>query len=133
MRLIAAVKKLSPPLAVLGVLIGGWYALAYTLDNNFASGDGSALIIPPPHRLFEGLNRATVDQILSATYISASTAFVGLVLALITGLSLGILMNMSRALESALWPWLIALQVTPIIVLKSVARIGPLLCCMKSA
>ena len=56
MRLIAAVKKLSPPLAVLAVLIGGWYALAYTLDNNFASGDGSALIIPPPHRLFEGLN-----------------------------------------------------------------------------
>ena len=120
MRLIAAVKKLSPPLAVLAVLIGGWYALAYTLDNNFASGDGSALIIPPPHRLFERLNRATVDQILSATYISASTAFVGLVLALITGLSLGILMNMSRALESALWPWLIALQVTPIIVLTPI-------------
>ena len=29
-------------------------------------------------------------------------------------------MNMSRALESALWPWLIALQVTPIIVLTPI-------------
>jgi NitT/TauT family transport system permease protein len=41
-------------------------------------------------------------------------------LALVAGLSLGILMNMSRALENALWPWLIALQVTPIIVLTPI-------------
>lgn len=127
MRLRNYVRKGWPSLLVFGALIGGWYALAYSLDNNFASGDGSALIIPPPHQLLHGINNATVDKIASATYISASTALVGLALALALGIALGVLMNMSRALESALWPWLIALQVTPIIVLTPiiVRVVGP--------
>jgi NitT/TauT family transport system permease protein len=120
MNLSQRTRKLWPPLAVFGALIGGWYALAYSLDNNFASGDGSALIIPPPHQLFVGLNDPTIDRIISATYISAGTALVGLLTATIIGIVVGIIMNLSRALESALWPWLIALQVTPIIVLTPI-------------
>ncbi len=120
-------KKFLPPLIVFVVIIAGWYALAYSLDNNFASGDGSALIIPPLHQLFVGLNDATIDQIILATYISSSTALVGFLLAIVVGIALGILMMSSRALESALWPWLIALQVTPIIVLTPiiVRVVGP--------
>ena len=71
MNLSQRTRKLWPPLAVLGAIVSGWYALAYSLDNNFASGDGSALIIPPPHQLFVGLNEATVYRIVSATFISA--------------------------------------------------------------
>jgi NitT/TauT family transport system permease protein len=120
-------KRLLPPISIFFAIVAGWYALAYSLDNNFASGDGSALIIPPPHQLFVGLNAATIDRISSATVISLSTAAVGLVLSLVIGISLGILMRYSRALESALWPWLIALQVTPIIVLTPiiVRLVGP--------
>lgn len=120
MNLSQRTQKLWPPLLVFGALIGGWYALAYSLDNNFASGDGSALIIPPPHQLFVGLNDATVDRIVSATYISAGTALVGLLISIVIGVLFGVIMNLSRALESALWPWLIALQVTPIIVLTPI-------------
>ncbi len=113
-------KKVLPPFVVFAAIIAGWYTLAYSLDNNFASGDGSALIIPPPHRLFDGLNDATVDRIVSATLISAGTAFVGFLLAIVVGMALGVAMMSSRALESALWPWLIAVQVTPIIVLTPI-------------
>lgn len=120
MKLSQRTRKLWPPLAVFGALISGWYALAYSLDDNFASGDGSALIIPPPHQLFVGLNDSTIDRIISATYISAGTALVGLLTATIIGILVGIIMNLSRSLESALWPWLIALQVTPIIVLTPI-------------
>lgn len=120
-------KRLLPPLWVFLAIIGGWYALAYSLDNNFASGDGSALIIPPPHQLFVGLNDVTLDRIMNATVISLRTAAVGLALALVLGVGLGVIMRYSRALESALWPWLIALQVTPIIVLTPiiVRIVGP--------
>lgn len=120
-------KRLLPPVSVLLAIVAGWYALAYSLDNNFASADGSALIIPPPHQLFVGLNAATIDRITSATAISLGTAAAGLVFSLVIGIVLGILMRYSKALESALWPWLIALQVTPIIVLTPiiVRLVGP--------
>lgn len=120
-------KRSIPALVVLAAIIGGWYALAYSLDNNFASGDGSALIVPPPHRLFEGLNGATVERIADATRISLVTAVVGFVLAALVGVALGIAMSWSRSLASGLWPWLIVLQVTPIIVLTPiiVRVVGP--------
>jgi len=119
-RIGARRSKYVAPLVVLVVVVAGWYALAYSLDNNFASGDGSALIIPPPHQLFVGLNEATVDRIAAATWISLSTAVVGFMLAIVAGMALGIAMSVSRSLESALWPWLIAIQVTPIIVLTPI-------------
>lgn len=112
--------RLAPPLAVLGLVIAGWYGLAYSLDNNFASADGSALIIPPPHQLFVGLNAATVSRIASATWVSLGTAAVGFLLAILVGVLLGVAMSFSRSLESALWPWLIAVQVTPVIVLTPI-------------
>jgi NitT/TauT family transport system permease protein len=119
-RVAQLLKRSLPPLIVLGVVIAGWYALAYSLDNNFASGDGSALLVPPPHQLFVGLNEATLDRITQATWISLSTAFVGFLLAIAIGVTLGVAMSFSRSLESALWPWLIAIQVTPIIVLTPI-------------
>lgn len=119
--------KLIPPTLVLGVMIGGWYTLAYSLDNNFASADGSALIIPPPHMLFDGINTAVAERIVSAAYISAGTALVGFVIAAILGVVLAVTMSYSKLAESALWPWLIAVQVTPIIVLTPiiVRLLGP--------
>ncbi|MFM2181625.1 MAG: hypothetical protein RIR54_919 [Actinomycetota bacterium] len=114
----ALVKRLVPPLAVLAAIIGLWYALAYSLDNNFASGDGSALIVPPPHQLFDGLNEPTVDRIWSALGVSLATATTGFLITIIVGVLLGIVMAWSRPLETALWPWLVALQVTPIIIVR---------------
>lgn len=120
-------KRAVPALVVLAAIIGGWYTLAYSLDNNFASSDGSALIIPPPHRLLEGLNGPTIERIAAATRISLVTAVVGFVLSALLGIVLGIAMSLSRSLASGLWPWLIALQVTPIIVLTPiiVRVVGP--------
>ena len=56
-------RALVAPGVVSAVIIGAWYALAYTLPNNFASSSGAALIVPPPHRLFEGINAATWSRI----------------------------------------------------------------------
>jgi len=38
-------KRRLAPIASLATFVGGWYLLAYSLDKNFATDDGSALII----------------------------------------------------------------------------------------
>ncbi len=113
-------KRWRAPLASVSVFVGLWYGLAYSLDNNFASSDGSALIVPPPHRLFEGLNSRTVERIATATGISVATALTGLVIAVVLGSALGLFMASARSVERAVWPWLIAMQVTPVIVLTPI-------------
>ena len=113
-------KRMLAPLASLATFVGGWYLLAYSLDKNFATDDGSALIIPPPHRLFEGLNERTVERIGIATGISVATALVGLIIAVLLGSAIGLLMASARPVERAVWPWLIAVQVTPVIVLTPI-------------
>ena len=113
-------RRRIAPFVSLVVFLAGWYALAYSLDNNFATDDGSALIVPPPHRLFEGLNNRTVERILLATGISVTTALAGLALAVLLGAALGILMASTKTVERAVWPWLIAVQVTPVIVLTPI-------------
>jgi len=102
---------------VFGIFIAGWYAIAYGLDNNFSPASNKPLIIPPPHRLFEDFNGITRDKILTATTISVRTSLAGLLISILLGLTLGILMAQARWLEKALWPYLIAMQVTPIIAL----------------
>ena len=113
-------RRSLAPITSLVTLIGGWYLLAYSLDNNFATDDGSALIVPPPHRLFEGLNERTVERISVATSISVATALVGLIIAIVLGSAIGLLMASAQPVERAVWPWLIAIQVTPVIVLTPI-------------
>lgn len=105
------------PLVVFVIFIAVWYAIAYGLDNNFSPASNKPLIIPPPHRVFEDFSGITRDKIFTATAISIKTSLAGLFISIMLGLSLGILMAQARWLEKALWPYLIAIQVTPIIAL----------------
>lgn len=111
------ISSIVGPLVVFVIFIVVWYAIAYGLDNNFSPASNKPLIIPPPHRLFENINEVTRDKIITATTISIKTSLVGLFLSILLGLALGIFMAQARWLEKALWPYLIAMQVTPIIAL----------------
>ncbi len=111
----AIFRRYFGPGVVLIVFLAGWYALAYGLDRNFSPASGTPMIIPPPHRLFEDIHGIIRTKILVAFWISLKTSLVGLALATTLGLVLGIVMAQARWLERALWPYLIALQVTPII------------------
>ena len=46
-RVAQLLKRSLPPLIVLGVVIAGWYALAYSLDNNWCGG-GTSRAEPSP-------------------------------------------------------------------------------------
>ena len=105
------------PLVVLGLFIAAWYGLAYSLPRNFAPNTNKPLIIPPPHRLLEDMSPAIWDRLVTAMLISTKTALSGLAISILAGVALGVLMSRRLWLERALWPYLIALQVTPIIAL----------------
>lgn len=110
-------NRWSPVIAVAALFVAAWYALAYSLPNNFAAATGKPLIVPPPHRLFEDMNGILWSRLGRAVLISAMTSVTGLVLSMILGVLLGIVMYRRRWVERAFWPYLIALQVTPIIAL----------------
>lgn len=103
------------PAVVFVLFIVAWYALAYTLDNNFSPASNTPMIIPPPHRLFEDFHGIVRTKIIVAFWISLKTSLVGLSISMVLGLTLGVLMAQARWLERSLWPYLIAMQVTPII------------------
>lgn len=112
-----AVRRWGGPAAVFVLFVGAWYAVAYSLPRNFAPVTNKPLIIPPPHRLFEDMTPALWDRLITATWITTKTALSGLAISIVVGVALGILMSRRLWLERALWPYLIALQVTPIIAL----------------
>ncbi len=104
------------PLAVFAIFIAGWYALAYSIKNNFSPTTGRPLLVPAPHQIFWGVNDVR-PKIIEATLLTAKTAALGLAIAIIIGMGLAILMSQARWVERALWPYLIALQAIPILAL----------------
>ncbi len=114
-RLQKIIARYIGPAVVFALFIFAWYALAYGLENNFSPASNTPMIIPPPHRLFEDFHGIVRTKIITAFWISLKTSLVGLTISICIGLVAGVLMAQAKWLERSLWPYLIALQVTPII------------------
>ena len=114
-RLQTVTARYFGPAVVFVLFLLAWYALAYGLENNFSPASNTPMIIPPPHRLFEDIHGIVRTKIVIAFWISLKTSLVGLTLSICLGLIAGVLMAQAKWLERSLWPYLIALQVTPII------------------
>jgi NitT/TauT family transport system permease protein len=109
------VARYLGPSVVFVLFLAAWYALAYGLKNNFSPASNTPMIIPPPHRLFEDIHGIVRTKIFTALWISLKTTLVGLTLSICIGLIAGVLMAQAKWFERSIWPYLIALQVTPII------------------
>lgn len=71
-------------------------------------------VLPPPHLVAVTLwNDAPL--LLQSAWLTLLVTVQAFVLALVTGVGLAVLFNQSRALEAALYPYAIILQVTPIV------------------
>lgn len=77
-------------------------------------GDVATYVLPPPSLIFASFwqNRASLFQALGNTALTTFSAFA---LAVASGLLLGTLLTQNRRLERIVWPYAVALQVTPII------------------
>lgn len=104
------------PFAVFGLFIGLWYLISlWAIEAVF---NKPRFLVPPPHEvLYESYidNAKVRGQMLEGVWLSAQVAFIGLVIAIMLGMSLAVLMSRARWIERSLFPYAVVLQATPIL------------------
>jgi len=109
------IMRIALPVLALALGVGIWQAIV-TLNN-----------IPPyilPSPLLVAQTAIADWPILwSSLLITLQTTFEGLLLALIGGIGLAILFNMSRWIENSFYPYAVILQVTPVLAIAPILLI----------
>ncbi len=100
------------PAACGALFIGLWYAV------RAASGLGS-WILPTPHEILAAAWHERA-RLIAGVGSTALGALAGFGLAAAVGLVLALLLGLSRSLRAGLYTWLLALQMTPVIVLTPI-------------
>jgi NitT/TauT family transport system permease protein len=114
----------SGPIIVFALFIGVWYLLSEVIlppEKRF--------LLPTPHKVIDegflvwktGENRG-LQPILLSLWDSAKVALIGLAITIVVGMALAVIMSMSRWLERATWPYLVAIQSAPILALTPLIR-----------
>ncbi|MEN3356662.1 MAG: NitT/TauT family transport system permease protein [Mycobacteriales bacterium] len=106
-----------PPLIVFGLFIGFWYLFTY-----FVLSPDRRFLVPPPHAVvqksfFDADTRQTLFRALGMT---TSVAMIGLVIAMVAGVTFAVLMSQARWIERSLYPYAVILQCVPIVALVPV-------------
>ncbi|MEQ8719007.1 MAG: ABC transporter permease [Acidimicrobiales bacterium] len=115
-RAATAARTAGPPLAFAGVMVGVWYLISYVF---ISTPQRRGILLPPPHEVWsdafaDGDVRA---DLIDATWVTAQSAFIGLVTAIVLGVGLAIVMSLSPLAERALFPWAVLAQAVPILAL----------------
>ncbi len=98
-----------PPVLAGVLMMALWYAV-------IAAFDISPYVFPPPHEIA----KATVDKaglLFSALGHTAWAAVLGFALAVTCGFAIAVLLASSGLLKRAFYPWVLALQMVPVVVL----------------
>jgi NitT/TauT family transport system permease protein len=106
-----------PPLGTLLILLGIWNYVSYVgLDQD------RRFLLPPPHRVVKVafLDSANRTEILTALWLSTWVAALGLLIAIMIGMALGIAMSQGRWVERAIYPYAVIVQCVPILALVPV-------------
>jgi NitT/TauT family transport system permease protein len=100
-------RRASPPLLALVVLLLAWEALARGLQI-------PAYLLPPPSAIaLAGAGEA--PALLTAAFITARAALAGFALSAALGVLAAVVLASSRPLERALYPYTVFLQTVPIV------------------
>jgi NitT/TauT family transport system permease protein len=110
------VRRWLPPLVTLVVFLGVWYYVSYSLDED------RRFLLPPPHRVIRVafLDSYNRTDILTALWLSTWIAALGLLIAIVVGMALGIAMSQARWIERSLYPYAVILQCVPTLALVPV-------------
>ena len=119
-----SIADYSGPIIVFGLFIGAWYLL-----SNVILPPEKRFLLPTPHKVVNegflvwktGESRG-LQPILLSLWDSAKVALIGLAITIVVGMGLAIIMSMSRWLERATWPYLVAVQSAPILALTPLIR-----------
>jgi len=106
-----------PPLVVFVLVIAGWYLVStVVLDEQ------RRFLLPPPDAVVEVafLDPVNRGPLLAGLLLSTSIAMVGLAIATVLGLLVGIAMSQARWVERSLYPYAVVLQCVPTLALVPV-------------
>lgn len=103
----------GPPIGVLILFILGWWIFAATVygDKNY--------LLPRPGAVL----MAFIDNwslVLGGMWITFTSAAIGFIAAIVLGMSLAIVMSLSKALERSFYPYAVLLQTVPVVAVAPV-------------
>jgi NitT/TauT family transport system permease protein len=104
--------KWALPLVSGACFIGLWYALIAVFDI-------SSFFLPPFHAVVVAFVRE-FPRLLSASGITAIYGGAGFLLAILLGISLSIVLSLSRWVRAAVYPWILWIQMTPVVIFAPV-------------
>ncbi len=110
------ISQIIAPLVMLVIFFGLWYLMHYWGLRYFFDKDGGRLI-PTPSQVFHDtiIRPIARERYIEGLKWTAVTAFGGLAITIVLGMSLAIAMSQARWVESAMYPYLVALQAIPIL------------------
>ena len=110
-------KTAVPPTIFFLVVIAGWYVVSL-----FVLAETSKFLLPPPHEVVsESIFVEKVrSDMLSALWVTAKVALIGLAVAIVIGSVLAVIMSRAKWLERSFYPWVILLQTVPILAIVPV-------------
>ncbi|MCE2735849.1 MAG: ABC transporter permease [Acidimicrobiaceae bacterium] len=119
-----SVSDYSGPAIVFALFIGSWYLLSGVILPPH-----KRFLLPTPHEVINegflvwrtGESRG-FQPILMSLWDSAKVAIMGLAITIVVGMVLAVIMSMSRWLERATWPYLVAVQSAPVLALTPLIR-----------
>lgn len=114
-------RKTSPLVAWLLPVVSGLVFIGLWLLAKRVSG-ASDWLVPTPGQIFAAAIREK-GRLLPAVWNTAQGAFGGFALATLTAILMALVLALSRRLHAALYPWLLVLQMTPVIVLAPIIQL----------
>jgi NitT/TauT family transport system permease protein len=110
------IGRIIAPLAFFIVLIALWYVMHYWGLRFFFDKDGKTLIPTPTTVWHDTLVRPIArNRYIEGVKWTCVVAFGGLAITIVIGIALAILMSQARWIESAVYPYLVALQAIPVL------------------
>ncbi|MEL6890525.1 MAG: ABC transporter permease [Actinomycetota bacterium] len=118
------IARFAGPMIVFGLFVGFWYLSHYVLLS-----ENRRPLVPPPHDVFDqafftwnierGTNGSRTGggffRLLEGLWSSGQVAAWGLGIAIVVGFALATAMSQAKWIETAFWPFLIAIQAMPIL------------------
>lgn len=113
----ARASRLVPPLITFVLVIGLWYLVSTVLLD-----EERRFLLPPPDAVVRVafLDPANRAPLLAGLLLSTEVALIGLALAAVLGMALGIAMSQARWVERSLYPYAVVLQCAPTLALVPV-------------
>lgn len=109
-------RRILLPLATGVIVIGVWYAIHYVLDEEMR------FLLPTPGAVVAALDQYS-DALTRAAINTSKGALLGFALAIVVSSVLALILSLSPVVRTSLYPYLMALQMTPLPILAPICVI----------